>query len=111
MTSTTEKKPRAKRTAESMASEHRSISISEFFTKNAHLLGFDNPRKALLTTVKEAVDNSLDACEEAGILPDIEVSLLATKSAYRTTAPASSRRRSPPSSPSCSTGPSSTASG
>ncbi|MGE4159499.1 MAG: DNA topoisomerase VI subunit B [Planctomycetota bacterium] len=77
MTSTTEKKARTKRTAESMASEHRSISISEFFTKNAHLLGFDNPRKALLTTVKEAVDNSLDACEEAGILPDIEVSLLA----------------------------------
>ena len=30
-------------------------------TKNRHLLGFDNPAKALLTTVKEAVDNSLDA--------------------------------------------------
>jgi DNA topoisomerase-6 subunit B len=43
------------------------------FAKNRHLLGFDNPRKALLTTVKEAVDNSLDACEEAGILPDITV--------------------------------------
>ncbi|RPI63176.1 MAG: DNA topoisomerase VI subunit B, partial [Planctomycetaceae bacterium] len=40
--------------------------------KNRHLLGFDNPRKALLTTVKEAVDNSLDACEEAGILPVVE---------------------------------------
>ena len=46
---------------------------SEFFTKNRHLLGFDNPAKALLTTVKEAVDNSLDACEEAGILPGILV--------------------------------------
>jgi len=62
--------------AEAMAKDQRSISISEFFSKNAHLLGFDNPRKALLTTVKEAVDNSLDACEEAGILPDIEVSML-----------------------------------
>ena len=31
-------------------------------------VGFDNPRKALLTTIKEAVDNSLDACEEAGIV-------------------------------------------
>jgi DNA topoisomerase-6 subunit B len=47
--------------------------VSEFFAKNRHLLGFDNPRKALLTTVKEAVDNSLDACEEAGILPEIWV--------------------------------------
>ncbi len=63
--------PRA--TAESMASKQRDISVSEFFAKNRHLLGFDNPRKALLTTVKEAVDNSLDACEEAGILPDVTV--------------------------------------
>jgi DNA topoisomerase-6 subunit B len=63
--------PRA--TAESMATRQRDISVSEFFAKNRHLLGFDNPRKALLTTVKEAVDNSLDACEEAGILPDITV--------------------------------------
>ena len=53
----------------------RDISVSEFFTKNRHLLGFDNPRKALLTCVKEAVDNALDACEEAGILPDVVVKL------------------------------------
>jgi DNA topoisomerase-6 subunit B len=46
--------------------------VSEFFTKNRHLLGFDNPAKALLTTIKEAVDNALDACEEAGILPTID---------------------------------------
>lgn len=58
-----------------MAEKQREISISEFFTKNRHLLGFDNPSKALLTTVKEAVDNSLDACEEAGILPEIEVEI------------------------------------
>ncbi len=60
-------------TAESMAARQRDISVSEFFAKNRHLLGFDNPRKALLTAIKEAVDNSLDACEEAGILPDIIV--------------------------------------
>jgi len=59
--------------ADSMAKSQRDISVSEFFAKNRHLLGFDNPRKALLTTVKEAVDNALDACEEAEILPDIEV--------------------------------------
>jgi len=61
-----------------MAAEQRSISVSEFFTKNRHLLGFDNPRKALLTTIKEAVDNSLDACEEAGIVPEIWVHIEAT---------------------------------
>ena len=65
--------PRGGVTAETMAAKQRDISVSEFFAKNRHLLGFDNPRKALLTTVKEAVDNSLDACEEASILPDITV--------------------------------------
>jgi DNA topoisomerase-6 subunit B len=71
MTSTPTKSRRA--TAESMATKQRDVSVSEFFAKNRHLLGFDNPRKALLTTVKEAVDNSLDACEEAGILPEVWV--------------------------------------
>jgi len=66
---------RTKADAESMATKQRDISVSEFFAKNRHLLGFDNPRKALLTTVKEAVDNSLDACEEASILPSIEVKI------------------------------------
>jgi len=64
-------------TAESMAAKQRSISVSEFFAKNRHLLGFDNPRKALLTAVKEAVDNSLDACEEAQILPDLLITIKA----------------------------------
>jgi len=62
-------------TAEVLAGRQREISVSEFFAKNRHLLGFDNPRKALLTTVKEAVDNALDACEEAGILPEITVEI------------------------------------
>jgi len=61
--------------AERMARLQREISVSEFFTKNRHLLGFDSPRKALLTAVKEAVDNSLDACEEARILPEILVEI------------------------------------
>ncbi len=73
MAKSTRKRRRA--TAESMAAQQRSISVSEFFTKNRHLLGFDNPRKALLTTVKEAVDNSIDACEEAGIPPEIWVQI------------------------------------
>jgi len=67
--------PRARETAQTMASRQREISISEFFTKNRHLLGFDNAQKALLTTVKEAVDNALDACEEAGILPNLKIAI------------------------------------
>jgi DNA topoisomerase-6 subunit B len=62
-------------TAESMATQQKEIAVSEFFAKNRHLLGFDNPRKALLTTVKEAVDNSLDACEEAQILPEVWIKI------------------------------------
>ncbi len=62
--------------AETMATRQRDISVSEFFTKNRHLLGFDSPARALLTTVKEAVDNSLDAAEEAGILPSVRVELV-----------------------------------
>jgi DNA topoisomerase-6 subunit B len=64
---------RTRETAETMATKQKDIAVSEFFAKNRHLLGFDNPRKALLTTVKEAVDNSLDACEEAGILPNVTI--------------------------------------
>jgi len=67
--------PRAGVSAAEMGARQREISVSEFFTKNRHLLGFDNPRKALLTCVKEAVDNALDASEEAGILPDVVVTL------------------------------------
>jgi len=68
-------KPARRENAQTMAARQREISVSEFFTKNRHLLGFDNPRKALLTAVREAVDNSLDACEEAGILPDLQIEI------------------------------------
>jgi len=65
--------PARRATAEALGQKQREISVSEFFVKNRHLLGFDNPSKALLTTIKEAVDNSLDACEEAGILPELRI--------------------------------------
>lgn len=68
-------RPRTQDTAETLAGKQREISISEFFTKNRHLLGFDSPAKALLTTIKEAVDNSLDACEEAGHAPCLLVEI------------------------------------
>ncbi len=59
--------------AEELARKQRQISIAEFFERNKQILGFDTSTRALLTSVKEAVDNSLDACEDAGILPDIIV--------------------------------------
>jgi DNA topoisomerase-6 subunit B len=68
-------KARSRSTAQDMAKKQRDISVSEFFAKNRHLLGFDNPSKALLTTIKEGVDNALDACEEAGIAPDVRVEI------------------------------------
>lgn len=73
--------PASRATAEELAQRQREISVSEFFSKNRHLLGFDSPSKALLTAVKEAVDNSLDACEEARILPEIVVEVRAVEGA------------------------------
>ena len=61
--------------AEKMASNQKQIAISEFFEKNKHFLGFDTLNRAIITAVKEAVDNSLDACEEARILPDITIEI------------------------------------
>jgi len=59
--------------ADKMASNQKQIAISEFFEKNKHFLGFDSLQRSIITAVKEAVDNSLDACEEARILPEIRV--------------------------------------
>ena len=61
--------------ADELAKKQRSISVAEFFEKNKHMLGFDSPTRGIITTVKEAIDNSLDACEEAEVLPDILVSV------------------------------------
>ncbi len=55
--------------------EYKQVSVSEFFEKNRHILGFDSAQKSLFMIVKEAVDNSLDACEERAILPEIKVSV------------------------------------
>ncbi len=58
-----------------LAERIKEISVAEFFEKNRHLLGYENPTRALLTVVKEACENSLDAAEEAGILPELRVKL------------------------------------
>ena len=62
-------------TAHDLAKKQKEISVAEFFERNKHILGFGNQTRALITSVKEGVDNSLDACEEANILPDIHVEI------------------------------------
>jgi len=58
-----------------LGGKQKQIAISEFFEKNKHFLGFDSLQRSIITAVKEAVDNSLDACEEERILPDIKVEI------------------------------------
>jgi len=74
--STKKASKKAPRRKDTSAGAARDISVAEFFEKNRHMLGFDSPTKAILMAVKEAVDNALDACEEAGILPEIQVELV-----------------------------------
>jgi len=62
-------------TALELAKKQKEISVAEFFERNKHILGFGNQTRALVTSIKEGVDNSLDACEEASILPDIYVEI------------------------------------
>jgi len=59
--------------AHELAKKQKEISVSEFFEKNKQILGFDSLTRALITSVKEPVDNSLDACEDAGVLPDLQI--------------------------------------
>ncbi len=69
--------------AEDLAESQRAISIAEFFEKNKHMLGFDSGARGLVTAIKEGVDNSLDACEEADILPDVYVEIEELRDYYR----------------------------
>jgi DNA topoisomerase-6 subunit B len=69
--------------AEELAESQREISIAEFFDQNKQMLGFDSGAKGLVTAVKEAVDNAIDACEEAEILPDIYVEIAEADDYYR----------------------------
>jgi DNA topoisomerase-6 subunit B len=61
--------------ADELFREFREHSVSEFFRKNAAMLGYTGKVRSLTTVIHEAVTNSLDACEEAGILPDLVVEI------------------------------------
>lgn len=69
-----------------MTSKITQHSTAEYFAKNLQQVGFSSATKAVLTTLKEAVDNALDACEENKILPEllIEVNKVGTGSAKNT---------------------------
>ena len=60
-------------TADEIFKGFREHSIAEFFKKNRQMLGYAGMVRSLVTVVHEYMTNSLDACEEAGILPDINV--------------------------------------
>ncbi|MFW9918471.1 MAG: DNA topoisomerase VI subunit B [Candidatus Thorarchaeota archaeon] len=53
----------------------RGISPAEFFYRNRQMAGFGNPTQALFTTIRELVENSLDSCEDAGVLPLIQIQI------------------------------------
>ncbi|MBC7458593.1 MAG: DNA topoisomerase VI subunit B, partial [Bdellovibrionaceae bacterium] len=59
-----------------MSNKITKSSTAEYFAKNLQQVGFSSPLKAVLTTLKEAVDNSLDACEQFEILPDLEIQVI-----------------------------------
>src|SRR3989344_6839306 len=59
--------------AEELFKEFREVNVSQFFAKNKQYLGYVGKVKSLTTVIHELVTNSLDACEEAGILPDLKV--------------------------------------
>lgn len=59
----------------SVENEFTSISVAEFFYRNRQMVGFGNPTQAVYSTIRELVENSLDACEDALILPEINVAI------------------------------------
>lgn len=68
--------------AEELASQQREISVAEFFEQNRQMLGFGSQARAMVTAVKEGVDNSIDAAEDAEILPDVSVTIRETEDGY-----------------------------
>ncbi|MEM0028951.1 MAG: ATP-binding protein, partial [Ignisphaera sp.] len=59
----------------SVAEKFRSISPAEFFYRNKEIAGFANPARALYQSVRELVENALDATDAHGIFPDIAISI------------------------------------
>lgn len=74
--------PRKEVEAEQLFTEFKEHSVADFFKKNKQMLGLSGKQRTMTTIIHELVTNSLDACEEAGILPEIEVSISELGSEY-----------------------------
>ncbi|MGC8599721.1 MAG: DNA topoisomerase VI subunit B [Nitrososphaeria archaeon] len=57
----------------------KEISPSEFFYQHRELAGFSNPARALYSAIRELIENSLDACDGYGILPDVLIRITETE--------------------------------
>lgn len=68
--------------AEAEARKMRAVNPAQYYRQNLGQLGFGDPEHALVQTIKELMDNSLDACEAMGVLPEVEVELTATPRRY-----------------------------
>ncbi|MEM2878921.1 MAG: DNA topoisomerase VI subunit B [Candidatus Hadarchaeales archaeon] len=64
-----------KSAADELFKEFREHSVSEFFRKNAAMLGYTGKIRSLTTIIHEGVTNSIDASEEMGILPKVYVAI------------------------------------
>jgi len=61
--------------ADELFKEFREHSVSEFFRKNAAMLGYTGKIRSLTTVVHEGVTNAIDAAEESNVLPTISVAI------------------------------------
>lgn len=52
---------------------YRAVSPAEFFYKYREIAGFANPARAIYQTIRELVENALDATDVHGIPPDIKI--------------------------------------
>ncbi|MCE4618228.1 MAG: DNA topoisomerase VI subunit B [Desulfurococcales archaeon] len=53
--------------------KYRAMSPAEFFSRYKELAGFSNPTRAVYQTIRELVENALDATDTHGLLPVIRV--------------------------------------
>ncbi len=53
--------------------KYRAMSPAEFFSRYKELAGFSNPTRAVYQTIRELVENALDATDTHGVLPVIRV--------------------------------------
>ena len=69
-------------TAEELQKEFKEHSVADFFKKNKQMLGLSGKIKTMTTIIHEYVTNSLDACEESRVLPDLEVRIVVWEHAH-----------------------------